>query len=129
MWIFWLVFDSNAGGPGSGASYTPPQLLIGNEATTTKPEDPVRRGYTFTGWNTKADGTGTWWYKTDGSVNRLETRFLPIQRLYAQWEAKDTDYYVVFGSRRLLMLQVLRMMPKSMTMFQVSTEQLKPEKL
>ena len=92
----WLVFDSNAGGPGSGATYTPPQLLIGNEATTQKPDDPVRRGYTFTGWNTKADGTGTWWYKADGSENRFGDTLSADTTLYAQWEAKDTDYHVVF---------------------------------
>ena len=96
----WLVFDSNAGGPGSGATYTPPQLLIGNEATTTKPEDPVRRGYTFTGWNTKADGTGTWWYRPNGSVNRFGNTLSADTTLYAQWEANDTDYHVVFWKQK-----------------------------
>ena len=96
----WLVFDSNAGGPGSGATYTPPQLLIGSEATTTKPDDPTRRGYTFTGWNTKADGTGTWWYKTDDSVNLFGNTLSADTTLYAQWEADDTDYYVVFWRQK-----------------------------
>ena len=54
----WLVFDANAGGPGSGATYTPPQLLIG-DATTTQPDDPTRKGYTFQGWYTNPEGTGT----------------------------------------------------------------------
>ena len=96
----WLVFDSNAGGPGSGVTYTPPQLLIGSEATTTKPEDPARRGYTFTGWNTKADGTGTWWYRTNGSVNRFGNTLSADTTLYAQWEANDTDYHVVFWMQK-----------------------------
>lgn len=95
----WLVFDANAGGPGSGATYTPPQLLIG-EATTSRPDDPTRRGYTFTGWNTKADGTGTWWYKPDGSVNQFGNTLSSDTTLYAQWEADDTDYYVVFWKQR-----------------------------
>ena len=92
----WLVFDSNAGGPGSGATYTPPQLLIGDTATTTKPDDPTRRGYTFTGWNTKADGTGTWWYRPNSSVNLFGNTLPNDTTLYAQWEANDTDYHVVF---------------------------------
>ena len=96
----WLVFDSNAGGPGSGATYTPPQLLIGDTATTMKPDDPTRRGYTFTGWNTKADGTGTWWYRTNGSVNRFGNTLASDTTLYAQWEANDTDYYVVFWKQK-----------------------------
>ena len=96
----WLVFDSNAGGPGSGATYTPPQLLIGDESVTRKPDDPTRRGYTFTGWNTKADGTGTWWYKPDGSVNLFGNTLSADTTLYAQWEANDTDYYVVFWKQK-----------------------------
>lgn len=96
----WLVFDSNAGGPGSGATYTPPQLLIGDEATTSKPNDPTRRGYTFSGWNTAADGSGTWWYKPDGSVNRFGNTLSSDTTLYAQWEADDTDYYVVFWKQK-----------------------------
>ena len=95
----WLVFDSNAGGPGSGATYISPQLLIGN-ATTEKPDDPERRGYTFTGWNTNADGTGTWWYRTDGSINRFGNTLSSDTTLYAQWEAKDTAYYVVFWKQK-----------------------------
>lgn len=96
----WLVFDSNAGGPGSGATYIPPQLLIGNEATTIKPNDPTRRGYTFTGWNTVADGNGTWWYKADGSVNEFGNTLSADTTLYAQWEADDTDYYVIFWKQK-----------------------------
>ncbi len=96
----WLVFDSNAGGPGSGATYTPPQLLIGSEATTIKPDDPTRRGYTFTGWNTAADGTGTWWYRSNGSVNRFGNTLASDTTLYAQWEPNDTDYYVVFWKQK-----------------------------
>lgn len=96
----WLVFDSNAGGPGSGATYTPPQLLIGSEATTIKPDDPTRRGYTFTGWNTAADGTGIWWYRSNGSVNRFGNTLASDTTLYAQWEPNDTDYYVVFWKQK-----------------------------
>lgn len=96
----WLVFDANAGGPGSGATYTPPQLLIGDEATTEKPADPTRRGYTFTGWNTKADGTGTWWYRPNGSVNEFGNTLADDTTLYAQWEPDDTDYYVVFWKQK-----------------------------
>ena len=74
--------------------------MIGNEATTTKPDDPTRRGYTFTGWNTKADGTGTWWYRTNESVNRFGNTLSDDTTLYAQWEPNYTDYYVVFWKQK-----------------------------
>ena len=44
----------------------------------------TRMGYTFTGWNTKADGTGTAY--TDGqSVSNLTTTSNDTINLYAQW--------------------------------------------
>ena len=93
----WLVFDSNAGGPGSGATYTPPQLIYGDGVVTKKPEDPTRTGYSFIGWNTSPDGSGTWWYKTDGSVpNRFGSTISSDTTLYAQWEGDITKYYVLY---------------------------------
>lgn len=94
---YWLVFDSNAGGPGSGATYTPPQLIYGEGVVTEQPENPIRKGYSFLGWNTSPDGSGTWWYKTDGSVlNRFGGTISADTTLYAQWEGDLTKYYVLY---------------------------------
>ena len=94
----WLVFDSNKAA-GASATYTPPQLLDSRVPTqvTQQPDDPEMKGYAFTGWNTKADGSGTWWYKTDGSVTNLFGRAISNDTLlYAQWEPSPQNYYVVF---------------------------------
>ena len=89
---YWLVFNANAGGPGSGVTYTPPQLLRGEEAVTQKPADPVRKGYTFQGWYTNPDGTGQRF--TFGSALTEDTI------LYAKWAPANTDYYVVFWRQK-----------------------------
>ena len=46
----------------------------------------VRTGYTFTGWNTEADGSGTS-YGNSASVNNLTTEHNGTVVLYAQWRA------------------------------------------
>ena len=45
-------------------------------------------GYAFTGWNTKADGTGTT-YGNEASVKNLTTEDGGTVTLYAQWANKD----------------------------------------
>ena len=98
----WLIFDSNAGGPGSGADYTPPQLIYGEGVITKKPVDPTRTGYKFLGWNTSANGDGEWWSKTDDeSINRFGTAIIEDVTLYAQWEGIETKYYVVFWKQKV----------------------------
>lgn len=42
-------------------------------------------GYTFTGWNTETDGTGTWYATWDTLINLTTTSGLDVV-LYAQWE-------------------------------------------
>ena len=44
----------------------------------------TRNGYTFAGWNTKADGTGTG-YSTSASISNLTTEAGATVTLYAQW--------------------------------------------
>ena len=46
----------------------------------------VRTGYTFVGWNTEADGSGTS-YSNSASVNNLTTENNGTVVLYAQWRA------------------------------------------
>ncbi len=90
---YWLVFDANAGGPGSGATYTPPQLYVSGASGTTlsKPDDPTWSGYQFLSWNTQADGYGTTW--TDATFNSAITDDVT---LYAQWDALPVNYYVIY---------------------------------
>ena len=75
-----VTFDANGGDDGTmnSQSFTEnvPQNLADNEFT--------RTGYTFTGWNTAADGTGTSY--TDGQSVTLTTAGLT---LYAQWTANQ----------------------------------------
>ncbi len=50
----------------------------------------TRDGYVFTGWNTKADGSGT-----DYSPNKYFPLNAKTNTLYAQWEADVTGFKVV----------------------------------
>ncbi|MCI8326378.1 MAG: InlB B-repeat-containing protein [Lachnospiraceae bacterium] len=56
---------------------TPSRLNAGNYR---------KKGYTFAGWNTKADGTGTT-YQNAGIVTKLTTKKNKIVTLYAKWKA------------------------------------------
>ena len=72
-----LTYNAN-GGSGAPSSQT---KTYGTDLTLSSTK-PTRTGYTFTGWNTKADGTGTSYasgskYKANAAVT-----------LYAQWEKK-----------------------------------------
>jgi len=91
----WLVFDSNKGTGSSSVTYTPPQLLFTNDVTV-MPDDPIRKGYTFKGWNTKADGTGDDWGGNTTNNNNFGGNLTEDMILYAQWEASDAEYHVVF---------------------------------
>lgn len=52
-----------------------------------------RKGYTFTGWNTKADGSGKS-YKDKAKVKNLTSKNGKTVKLYAQW--KKTKYKVTY---------------------------------
>ena len=47
----------------------------------------ARKGYTFTGWNTKKDGSGTK-YKANQEITNLRKNDGAVVTLYAQWKAK-----------------------------------------
>ncbi|MGN0437062.1 MAG: BspA family leucine-rich repeat surface protein [Lachnospiraceae bacterium] len=55
----------------------------------------VRKGYLFTGWNTKADGSGDA-YADKAEVNNLTTEIGSVVTLYAQW--KPITYKVAFNA-------------------------------
>ena len=67
-----LSFNTN------GGSTAPATQTVAYDTTTTKPADPTRPLYSFTGWNTTADGTGTTWDFTTSTVKSATS-------LYAQW--------------------------------------------
>ena len=86
-----VTFNANGGtGTMSGQSFSPghDQALTINGFS--------RTGYSFVGWNTSADGTGTSY--TDMQV----TNFGSDITLYAQWEPfhTGTDYFYANGSVR-----------------------------
>ena len=54
----------------------------------------TRSGYTFTGWNTKADGTGTT-YANNGNITTGSTTQNGLVQLYAQWG--EATYEIIFN--------------------------------
>ena len=65
----------------------------GTATTTATANQFTRTGYTFTGWNTKADGTGTAYHADATIVYPAESKTLT---LYAQW--KVSSHTVTFDS-------------------------------
>ena len=86
-----VIFNANGGtGTMSNQSFTvgEPQELSVNIFT--------RAGYTFTGWNTQADGSGTSYGDKQSVTFSTETPLI----LYAQWEKNVTVIYteVIFNA-------------------------------
>ena len=75
------VFDAN-GGEGTMESQKIPYFTSANLSVNTY----TREGYGFAGWNTKADGTGT--FIADGQEVKATNRYGTTITLYAQWNEK-----------------------------------------
>lgn len=90
--VYTVKYDAN-GGSGTTASsahtYDSARNLVSNEFT--------RTGYTFTGWNTKPDGSGTS-YANGASVKNLTSTNKGTVTLYAQWKANTYTYNVTYKS-------------------------------
>ena len=87
-----VQFNSN-GGTGTMAN----QTMRSNEPKALTQNSFTRTGYTFTGWNTEANGSGTS-YIDKQVVSRLSTTQGAIVNLYAQWEPQPTKYAVqIYG--------------------------------
>ena len=84
-----IYFDANSGSGTTNkvdATYDVEAILTTNAFS--------KVGYTFTGWNTKADGSGTSY--TDGqTVKNLLSENGSSLTLYAKWEARTDIKYVV----------------------------------
>lgn len=83
-----VVFDTNGGNSSSTnpltqtLTYDVPQNLTENVFT--------REGYTFIGWNTKVDGSGTS-YNDKQRVENLSSTKDAVVTLYAQWEKTNIE--------------------------------------
>lgn len=74
-----VAFDANG-----GEGYTNPQVFSYDEAQQLGANAFTRDGYTFTGWNTKPDGSGTS-YGDRATVSNLASVDGKTITLYAQW--------------------------------------------
>lgn len=87
-----VAYNAN-GGSGTTASsshtYGVAKTLTANAFT--------RTGYTFKGWNTKADGSGAC-YTNSQSVSNLTSTNGSTVTLYAQWTANTYTYNIVYKS-------------------------------
>ena len=86
-----IKYNGNGNDGGSTASSTHTVDLAKNLTVN----GFTKTGYTFIGWNTKADGTGTP-YKDQQSVKNLAYENGATVTLYAQWSANK--YIVVFNA-------------------------------
>ncbi len=83
-----IAFDAN-GGEGEMAA----QAVLANETVSLGQCTFAREGYSFAGWNTAADGTGTA-YADGAEVLNLASENGATVTLYAQWE--PNAYFVRF---------------------------------
>ncbi len=95
-----LKYDAN-GGSGSMSSTTATQYYNRPGVTCTTPTATVssnsftRTGYTFSGWNTSANGSGTS-YSANSNINLVDNQDSPSTKtLYAQW-TPDTYTIAVY---------------------------------
>ena len=98
-----VTFDKNsANATGSMNSITVPMKTSGGtNAVTLTPVGYTWEGHEFTGWNTKADGTGTSYLdkatypaKTQSQLQDIINNYDGEVVLYAQWQAKINYVYV-----------------------------------
>lgn len=81
------------GNGATGGKYLYGTAKPGTKSTTATDNQFTRTGYTFTGWNTKADGTGTAYHAGATIAYPAEGKTLT---LYAQW--KVSSHTVTFDS-------------------------------
>lgn len=73
-----------------------------NTTTVLTKNTYTKNGYSFTGWNTKADGSGTA-YADEADVTNISFTDGEVITLYAQWKADtNTKYYIEYKYEGLL---------------------------
>ncbi len=85
-----IVFDKNDAGASGEMSN---QIITYDVSTKLNKNTYTKEGYTFTGWNTKEDGTGTSY--TDEQVMSDIVESKELLTLYAMWEKNKTLLYSV----------------------------------
>lgn len=80
-----IKYDGNKGSCPKGVKMVPVQTSYTHAVTLTD-NAFIRKGYEFTGWNTKKDGTGVP-YEDKDSVTGLSDKNKGTVTLYAQWQA------------------------------------------
>ncbi len=85
-WIYDITFDGNR--ETSGSTDEMIGIAEGDTSTPLTTNGFTKNGYTFVGWNTKADGSGTTY--ADGAVVKPQGN----TTLYAQWEGNP--YTILF---------------------------------
>ena len=88
-----ITYDSNGG---SGTQMSSTSATYGT-AVTLRANTYTSDGYTFTGWNTESDGSGTS-YADLSSVDIAVTNDGDTVTLYAQWESDAVTYKVLFDA-------------------------------
>ena len=92
-----VVYNANFG---DNETKTDAENVTGTYATTLNmgvdANGFVRRGYTFIGWNTAADGTGTAYAANDVIALTAQNN---TATLYAQWQINEYDYTVNYWVR------------------------------
>lgn len=85
-----VIFDKNGGDTEADPKVITVECVVGQtEYTPGIPQTPpIRAGYEFTGWNTKADGTGDA-YGADTKIGHSMT-------VYAQWKEIIAKYTVTY---------------------------------
>lgn len=84
-----IIFDRN-----TGLGTMPNQELTYDEEANLNANVFTKTGYTFNGWNTKADGTGTAYTNNQEVLNLLSENGATIT-IYAQWKANS--YQVIYN--------------------------------
>ena len=86
LYAIWTAVDHTLSYDLNGAAGTPPtsQTVTHDTTTVVTSSVPTRTGYTFTGWNTLANGTGTS-YATGATTSPITTDIT----LYAIWLADE----------------------------------------
>ena len=83
-----VTFDKNGGDTEANPNRTTQELNPNGNHFELPSAQPTREGYEFTGWNTKADGTG--------AAFTVETEVKQSLTVYAQWTRKQTEISVTF---------------------------------
>ena len=103
-------FDANATNGINATGTMADQTFTYNDSQSLIANAFARTGYTFGGWNTQADGSGTA-YTNQQSVNNLTTEPNGVVTLYAQWSVinwtgcgSESDPYLIIYASQLVKL-------------------------